>query len=75
MSRNNKKHLTSAILLAAFIALLLMQMVRANPIEVSITPLAGPVGTTVTVSGIADTPSGTVNIYFYCSAVVYTHNV
>jgi len=64
MSRINKKHLTSAILLAVFIALLLMQLVRADPIEVSITPLAGPVGASVTVSGVADTPGGTVNIYF-----------
>ncbi len=64
MNRKNKKHLTSAILLAAFIALLLMQMVRANPISVSISPTSGPVGTSVVVSGVADTLGGTVNIYF-----------
>jgi len=60
----NKKHSTSAILLATLVALLLMQLARANPIEVSIAPLAGPVGTTVTVSGIADTSGGNVSIYF-----------
>ena len=64
MNRTNKKHLTSAILLAFFIALLLMQMVRANPISVFISPTSGPVGTSVVVSGVADTAGGTVNIYF-----------
>jgi len=63
MKRINQKHLTSAILLAFFIALLLMQMVRAAPITVSVTPVAGPVGSTVTDSGLADTAGGTVNIY------------
>ncbi len=64
MKRISKKHLTSAILLAMFIALLLTQLARADPITVSITPVAGPVGTTVAVSGLADTSGGTVNIYF-----------
>jgi len=65
MSRINKKHLTSAILLAAFIALLLTQMVRANPISItSISPTIGPVGTLVTVTGEADTPGGLVKAYF-----------
>jgi len=64
MKRINKKHLTSAILLAAIIALLLMQLVRANPITISIAPIGGPVGTSVLVSGFADTPGGIVNIYF-----------
>jgi len=65
MSRINKKHLTSAILLAAFIALLLMQLVRASPISItSISPTSGPVGTVVTVVGEADTPGGLVMIYF-----------
>lgn len=63
MSRVNKKHLTSMILLAAFVALLLMQLVRA----VSITSLSqtnGPVGTVVTVAGEADTLDGLVKVYF-----------
>jgi len=65
MSRINKKHLTSAILLAAFIALLLTQIVRANPILItSISPTSGPVGTLVTVTGEADTPGGLVRAYF-----------
>jgi len=65
MSRINKKHLTSAILLAAFIALLPMQLVRASPISItSISPTNGPVGTVVTVVGEADTPGGLVMIYF-----------
>jgi len=64
MMRINIKHLTSAILLAFFIALLLMQLVRASPITISIAPIGGPVGTSVLVSGFADTPGGTVNIYF-----------
>jgi len=64
MKRINKKHLTSAILLAMFAALLLMQLVRATPITISIAPVGGTVGTGVFVSGFADTPGGTVNIYF-----------
>ena len=64
MSRINKKHVTSAIMLAVFIALLLMQMVRADPMTISIAPAGGPVGTNVMVSGFADTPGGTINIYY-----------
>lgn len=64
MKRIGRKSLTSAILLAMFMILLLMQLVRANPINVSVSPSSGPVGTSVVVSGVADTSGGTVNIYF-----------
>jgi len=63
MSRINKKHLTSAILLAAVTALLLMQLVRAVSIT-SLSPTSGPVGTLVTVTGEADTLNGLIKAYF-----------
>jgi len=63
MKRINKKHLTTAILLAAFIALLLMQLVRAVSIT-SLSPTSGPVGTLVTVVGEADTMNGLIKVYF-----------
>lgn len=63
MLRIRRKHVLLGILLLTM-TMLLTQLVKANPISVSIAPAEGPVGTSVTVSGVADTPGGTINIYF-----------
>lgn len=63
MFKIKRKHLLLGILLLT-LTMLLTQLVKANPISVEITPTEGPVGTPVTVSGVADTQGGTVNIYF-----------
>jgi predicted nucleic acid-binding Zn-ribbon protein len=63
MFKIKRKHLLLGILLLT-VTMLLMQLVKANPISVGIAPTQGSIGTYVNVSGIADTQGGTVNIYF-----------